>query len=168
MKLPCTLSVPIELPGASVPPLIVVEGRVPVPLNDTVLELLAMRQGRRKQPRLGRVWFQQKHDGARNSAAKRAGIKGRVRNHDLRHTLGSLAHAAGASLPEVRDLLGHTTLAMVSRYAHSYQDRLAEVANRVQIGPGTVPGAVTGERRRTRPNEPQRKRSSRRSPSVTK
>lgn len=116
---------------------------VPVPLNDTVTALLRDRQTRPKQPSLGRVWFQQKHDGARNSAVERAKLGGRVRNHDLRHTLGSLAHAAGASLPEVRDLLGHSGLAMVSRYAHSYQGRLREVTQRIQVDPlcgVTVPG----------------------------
>ena len=115
--------------------------KVPTPINDTVLALLRERQTRPWQPSLDRVWAQQKHDGARNSAAARVGL-GRVRNHDLRHSLGSLAHASGASLPEVRDLLGHSTLAMVSRYAHSYQDRLADVAQRVQI---SVPSRVPGE-----------------------
>jgi integrase len=142
--------------------------RVPVPLNDTVLALLRDREKRKRQPRHGRVWFQQKHDGARNSAVKRAGIEGRVRTHDLRHTLGSLAHAAGASLVDVRDLLGHTTLAMVSRYAHSYEDRLQEVAARVQIAPGAVSSAVSTERRRKRPNQRERKPARRRSPSSAK
>ncbi len=147
----CLLRIPAEYrKGAARQP-------VPVPLNDTVLALLRSRHGRPKQPRLGRVWFQEKHDGL-----------GRVRGHDLRHTYGSLAHAAGASLPEVRDLLGHTTLAMVSRYAHTYQDRLAEVANRVQIAPAAVSDAVSTERRRTRPNARERKKEGRRSPSRTK
>jgi integrase len=119
----------------------------PVPLNDVAIALLRKRQRRKAQPKYGRVWWQQKHDGARNSAAARAGL-GRVRNHDLRHSFGSLAHAAGASLPDVRDLLGHTTLAMVSRYAHSYQARLADVANKVQVG---VSGAVTGKGSKMRP-----------------
>jgi integrase len=115
---------------------------VPLPLNDVALALLRARQERPKQPSKGRVWMQQKHDSARNSAAEKAGL-GRVRNHDLRHTFGSLAHASGASLPEVRDLLGHTTLAMVSRYAHTYSGRLHDTAARVQIA---VPGGVSGER----------------------
>lgn len=77
-----------------------------------------------------RVWLQVKHDQARNSAAKKAGL-GRVRTHDLRHTFGTLAWAGGATLPEVRDLLGHRTLAMVNRYGHSYETRLQEAAERV-------------------------------------
>lgn len=127
-----------------------------VPLNDEALAILRGRQehgtkftGRRKDPLPtgpdDYVWIQMKHDAARNAAAKRAGL-GRVRNHDLRHTFGSLAHASGASLPEVRDLLGHTTLAMVNRYAHTYEGKLREVSQRVQLkGSRTVSGSVSGE-----------------------
>jgi len=126
-----------------------------VPLNDVALAILRARQehgtkytGRRKDPLPtgpeDRVWLQKKHDEARNAAAKRAGL-GKIRNHDLRHTFGSLAHASGASLPEVRDLLGHTTLAMVNRYAHSYEEKLREASQRVQLGGGaSVLGRVLG------------------------
>lgn len=38
--------------------------------------------------------------------------------HDLRHTFASWAVQRGATLPELKDLLGHATLAMVMRYAH--------------------------------------------------
>ena len=116
---------------------------VPVPLNDVAIGILRARRERPWQPSLNRVWKQQKHDKARNSGAARAGL-GRIRNHDLRHTFGSMAHASGASLPEVRDLLGHTTLAMVSRYAHTYSGRLHETAAKVQIGVPSVPGECVG------------------------
>lgn len=120
--------------------------KAPTPINDVIKELLEERAKRPRQPTLDRVFFQQKHDGARNSAAERAGL-GHVRNHDLRHTFGSLAYKAGATLPEVRDLLGHSTMAMVSRYAHSYPDRLHLAAQSVRIAvPGRVTDNVTGER----------------------
>ena len=108
----------------------------PVPLNDVALGVLKERlalHGKRTNPDDDRVFRQTKHDSARNSAAKRGGL-GRVRNHDLRHTYGSLAHAAGASLIEVADLLGHSTLAMVRHYGHSYTDRLQAVSDKVQLG----------------------------------
>lgn len=116
-----------------------------VPLNATALEILERRKthgtkytGTKKVPLYtgpgDRVWIQGKHDAARNSAAKKAGL-GRVRTHDLRHTRGSLLWAAGATLPEVRDILGHKGLAMVSRYAHAYDDRLQEAAESVQVVP---------------------------------
>jgi integrase len=120
-----------------------------VPLNDAALAILDERfsHGTKRGKPLptgpdDRVWLNKKHDRARNSAATAAGL-GRVRTHDLRHTRGSLLYAAGASLPEVRDLLGHKTMAMVNRYAHSYGERLQEVAERVSIG---VAGRVAGSR----------------------
>lgn len=119
-----------------------------VPLNDAAMAILDERRvhGKKRGKRLpsgpdDRVWLNQKHDKARNSAAERAGL-GKVRTHDLRHTRGSLLYAAGASLPEVRDTLGHRTMAMVNRYAHSYGERLAEVASRVSISaPSRAPGS---------------------------
>jgi integrase len=114
-----------------------------VMLNDAALELLDERRRNGTKFRGGRpaplpsgpedrVWVQRKHDTARNSAAERAGL-GRVRTHDLRHTRGSMLYAAGASLPEVRDELGHASMAMVNRYAHSYDERRRATAQRVQI-----------------------------------
>lgn len=48
----------------------------------------------------------------------RAGISDRVRIHDLRHTVGSYAHRAGASQRDVADLLGHKQMATAARYIH--------------------------------------------------
>lgn len=41
-----------------------------------------------------------------------------VRFHDLRHTAASWWLATGSSLATVRDLLGHSTIAVTSRYLH--------------------------------------------------
>jgi integrase len=49
---------------------------------------------------------------------RRAGIADTVRIHDLRHTVGSYAHRAGASQREVADLLGHKQMATAARYIH--------------------------------------------------
>jgi integrase len=51
------------------------------------------------------------------TALRRAGIEG-FRWHDLRHTFASWMLMSGASLAEVSELLGHTSLAMTRRYSH--------------------------------------------------
>ena len=63
------------------------------------------------------------------AARDAAGLPG-VRFHDLRHTYASWLVQGGASMASVRDLLGHSSLAVTSRYAHlSRPDLVAAVAN---------------------------------------
>ena len=50
-------------------------------------------------------------------AAQAVGVPG-LRFHDLRHTAGTLATAAGASLREVVRRLGHSTTTAAIRYQH--------------------------------------------------
>jgi integrase len=51
-----------------------------------------------------------------------------LRVHDLRHTAGTLATAAGGSLREVMRRLGHSTTASAVRYQHVMADRDAAIA----------------------------------------
>ena len=51
-----------------------------------------------------------------------------LRVHDLRHTAGTLATAAGGSLREVMDRLGHSTTVAAVRYQHVMADRDAAIA----------------------------------------
>jgi len=53
------------------------------------------------------------------AAAKRAGIRGNVSPHWLRHGHASHALDAGCPVHVVKDTLGHSSLATTSRYAHA-------------------------------------------------
>lgn len=51
--------------------------------------------------------------------------------HDLRHTTASLLIQAGASLTEVRDILGHSSFAVTNRYAHLAPEHLKAAIQRL-------------------------------------
>jgi len=51
--------------------------------------------------------------------------------HDLRHTFASWAVQRGASLQEVKDLLGHHSLAMTLRYGHLAPEHLRTAVSRL-------------------------------------
>jgi integrase len=53
------------------------------------------------------------------------------RFHDLRHTNASWLIAAGADLVTVRDLLGHSSLAVTSRYTHLQTKHLKAAVRRI-------------------------------------
>jgi integrase len=62
----------------------------------------------------------------------RLGIDDRVRIHDLRHTAASFALAGGATLDDVKRMLGHANIAMTSdTYGHLVEGRSREVADRL-------------------------------------
>jgi integrase len=63
-------------------------------------------------------------------AIARAGLPP-IRLHDLRHTMATLAVAAGASLNYVRDQLGHATVRTTERYAHVDFQAHREIAERI-------------------------------------
>jgi integrase len=54
-----------------------------------------------------------------------------LRFHDLRHVAGSRMLDAGASLPDVATVLGHKTLVIARRYAHSSPNRLRDIMDRM-------------------------------------
>lgn len=54
-----------------------------------------------------------------------------VRLHDLRHMFGTVAGASGANAFQVRDLLGHKSLAMTGRYVAQSIDPQRELVNLV-------------------------------------
>jgi integrase len=60
-----------------------------------------------------------------------------VRLHDLRHSFASILVSAGASLPLIGQMLGHTQVQTTQRYAHLFDDPMRAAAE-------TVGDLVTG------------------------
>jgi len=101
-----------------------------IPLNKSALEALLWLQQHRygdyvlMQP-WGKPFTRSVLDEAFVEARKRAGLKD-LHFHDLRHTFGSHLVMAGADLPTVSKLMGHTKITMTMRYAHLAPKHLAE------------------------------------------
>lgn len=102
-----------------------------VPLNEEARKAMLGRARFRAQFCPASQWVFAHKDGERvkymqkgfQSACKRAGID-QLRVHDLRHTCASWMVQQGASMMEVRDVLGHSSIEMTERYAHLAPERL--------------------------------------------
>ncbi|MFT3673549.1 tyrosine-type recombinase/integrase [Aestuariivirga sp.] len=74
-----------------------------------------------------------------------------ARLHDLRHTVGTMAGRTGVSSFIVRDLLGHTTIAMTNRYVNHDADPVRALSDRVgreiasQLFGGVHPKSIEGD-----------------------
>ena len=100
-----------------------------VPLNSRADAVLA----RRGSKSLGLVFGTRNWDHFRSAwenAVERAKLAD-FHFHDLRHTFASWAVQRGASLQEVKDLLGHHSLAMTLRYGHLAPEHLRTAVARL-------------------------------------
>jgi integrase len=98
-----------------------------VPLNAAADAVLARRWSERVE---GLVFGSPNWDRYRTAweaAVRRAKLDG-FRFHDLRHTFASWAIQQRATLYEVKELLGHSSLTMVKRYAHLAPEHLRSAA----------------------------------------
>lgn len=75
------------------------------------------------------------------NVVKKLGLN--LRYHDLRHVAGTRLLSTGANLPEVASFLGHKTLTMARRYAHTNWNRLQSLVSQVPIQ--KVPGGKVVE-----------------------
>jgi len=66
--------------------------------------------------------------------------------HSLRHTFASWLVQAGEAIYTVRQLMGHSTLAMTERYSHLAPDHLRQAADRLEgmLDQGGSPGPADG------------------------
>jgi integrase len=65
-----------------------------------------------------------------NHARNETALQG-VRLHDFRHLAGTLSAQAGATLKELMDRLGHSSVQAALRYQHVVSERAAEVAAQI-------------------------------------
>lgn len=108
-----------------------------VPLNSEALEVLTAWQARLGRPPADAYVFAG-HDGERmkridtswESLMKAAKLKN-FRLHDCRHHFASKLVQAGVDLYTVKELLGHSEIAMTERYSHLAPDNLRAAVEKV-------------------------------------
>lgn len=108
-----------------------------VPLNTQALEVLTVWHHRQGKPKADALVFPG-HDGERmkridtswESLMKAAKLKN-FRLHDCRHHFASRLVQAGVDLYTVKELLGHSEIAMSEKYAHLAPDNLRAAVEKV-------------------------------------
>lgn len=92
-------------------------------------------------------------------AREKAGLP-EVNFHDLRHSCASILLELGASLHEVSEILGHSSLQMTRRYAHLQLDRKRAALDKLshlvqssasQPAPAMLPTAATNDKKPAAP-----------------
>ncbi len=84
-----------------------------------------------------------------NLARDAAGIRGQVREHDLRHFAGTAHAQTGATLADTMRFLGHSTTRAAMTYQHAAQDRARALANLIPAPPvKALPTVVRIDERR--------------------
>ncbi len=99
-----------------------------LPLNSEAMDVLRRYRGQSSGD--GRIFPVLDAKKAWAAVLKTAGIDG-FRWHDLRHSFASRLVMAGVDLNTVRELLGHSTLAMTIRYAHLAPEHRAAAVERI-------------------------------------
>ena len=110
-----------------------------VPLNAEAHSAILSRMRFRAEHCPDSPWVFAHKDGSRigdikksfAAACKRAGLED-FRVHDLRHTCAAWLVTAGVPLAEVRDLLGHKSIAMTERYAHLAPDNIRAAVSQLE------------------------------------
>ncbi len=107
-----------------------------IPLGTEALEVLKARPGREyffENPRTGKPI--DSFDASWPTAKAKAGIKGRLRIHDLRDTYATWQLRAGVDIRTIADLIGDTPEVALKRYCHSdARTKRAAVENLPTLG----------------------------------
>ena len=103
----------------------------PIPLTPRAAEALHERLARGPRDD-GLVFGDVAHYNALKGATERADL-GKLRPHDMRYSYASILLASGATPAEVRDLLGHADLRMVSYYTHTTPENLRRAVSRLKL-----------------------------------
>ncbi|MBF0611749.1 MAG: site-specific integrase [Magnetococcales bacterium] len=109
-----------------------------IPLNNQALLALSNRVAYHKQHCPESPWVFCHKDGTRLMAVKKsfaaaceaAGIED-FHIHDLRHTCAAWLVTKGVPLPQIRDLLGHSSVTMTERYAHLAPETVRAAVSRL-------------------------------------
>lgn len=125
---------------------------VSIPLNATAFAVLTRRAAFRDEHCPNSPWVFANKRGKRiasvkksfSTACRRAGITD-FHPHDLRHTCAAWLVQARVPILEVRDLLGHATVAVTEKYAHLDPDKgrdtvcvLDDASRSRHVGPPTL------------------------------
>jgi len=65
--------------------------------------------------------------------SRRAGLPHAIHPHQLRHSMATNVAAAGGTLDEIRELLGHAAITSSQVYMHPSPDRLRSAVDRVRL-----------------------------------
>ena len=101
-----------------------------IPIGDDALMVL------HEVPREGRYVFDATNFRKRWKAGLKAAGIADFKVHDLRHTLATWLRQQGVALEVVRDVLGHSSIAVTQKYAHVHQGEVREALQKVpSLGP---------------------------------
>jgi integrase len=128
-----------------------------VPLNTEARQAILSRSNFRAQHCPAAPWVFCNRKGVRiasvkksfATACKAAGIED-FHLHDLRHTCAAWLVQEGVPLPEIRDLLRHSTIKVTERYAHLAPHNVREAVNRLSRHTERVTLTAIDERRATK------------------
>jgi site-specific recombinase XerD len=110
-----------------------------VPLNEAAREAMLSRARFRAEHCPASPWAFCRKDGGRlttlrrsfGEALRRAGIED-FRQHDQRHACAVFMLREGATLPQIRDVLGHSSVKMTERYAHLEPEFQRDAVERIK------------------------------------